>query len=152
MATPKKHLLNPSLASRIAFGKIIGLGIGVSIFFTLPILQSDIDLALRYGMLGWYVIFGAVIAFVGIYTKYPIFNWPIPALLRGAVIGFAMNLVLGCLIYQDMMAAFSHYTEFQFSNSMPIIQIAIEGLIWGTLIEFVLTRYVGQGDKLLKNL
>lgn len=152
MAKVPNHLFSPTLTSRIILGKIIGAGIGISVFFSLPILQTDIDLALRWGMLGWYILFGVGIAFGGIYTQCPVFNWPLPALLRGALLGFGLNLILGCLVHQDMMIAFSQYAEFQFSNSMPIIQLAIEGLIWGSLIDFVLTRYIGQGDKLFKNL
>jgi hypothetical protein len=148
----KKRIRPVSLTLRVTLGKLAGAGIGLAVFFSLPALQPDIDLALRLGMAGWYIIFGAVIAMAGIYTKIPYINWALPSILRGAAIGFGLNLVLGCLVYQQMLQAFSHYSDFQFANTMPIIQLGLEGLIWGALIDLFLTRMAGEGKDLAKNL
>jgi hypothetical protein len=152
MAQIHHHFRIDPLTFRIGLGKLLGGLIGVAVFFSLPSLQADIDPALRFGMLGWYIIFGAIIGFAGIYEKCPVFGFKFPTLLRGAVLGFGLNIVLGCLVHDNMIQAFSKYSEFQFSNSIPVLQIAIEGLIWGTLLDFILTRYAGQGKELLKNL
>jgi len=150
MAKTQKHTCKDSLTFRIGLGKILGGLIGLMVFFSLPALQANIDIALRFGMIGWYMIFGAIIGFAGVYTKYPLLGWGLPSILRGASIGFGLNLILACLVHDNMIQAFSHYSEFQFSNSMPIIQLAIEGLIWGALLDFALTRYAGEGKELLE--
>lgn len=153
MASTKKTLKTiPSLSYRITLGKLAGAGIGLAVFFSLPTVQPDIDVAVRFGMLGWYILFGAMIAFAGLYTKCPYVKWPFPAMLRGALLGFGFNLVLGALVHQDMMQAFSDYSEFHFANSMPILQLALEGLIWGALMDLFLTRMAGEGKDLVKNL
>lgn len=148
----KKSKRPVSLTLRLTLGKLFGAGIGLIVFLSLPAVNPDIDLALRFGMWGWYIIFGALIAFAGLYTKHPIFGWGMPAMLRGAMIGFGLNLVLGALVQEDMLAAFSSYSDFHMANSMPILQLAVEGLIWGALTDTALTFYAGQGKNLAKNL
>ena len=152
MARSKTKKRPISLTLRVTLGKLFGAAIGLVVFLSLPVLQSDIDTALRFGMWGWYIIFGAVIGFAGLYTKHPLFGWPLPAVLRGAVIGLVMNAVLGGLVHQDMVVAFAQYSDFQISNSKPIVQLAIEGLIWGALIDVAITFYAGQGKDLVKKL
>jgi len=148
----KKRTRPTSLTLRIALGKLFGAAIGGIIFLALPVLSTDIDLALRFGMWGWYILLGAVIGMSGIYTTHPVLKMRMPSLLRGAMIGFGMNLVLGALIFSHMNAAFANYSDFQFSTSMPIIQVAIEGLIWGALIDWLITFYAGDGKDLAKKL
>ena len=63
-----------------------------------------------------------------------------------------MNLILGGLVHQDMLQAFTSYSDFRISNAAPILQLAIEGLIWGALMDVALTFYAGQGKDLAKNL
>ena len=152
MAKTAKRTRPVSLTLRISLGKLFGAGIGGVVFFSLASLQGDIDPALRFGMWGWYIMFGAIIGFMGLYTKHPIFNFPLPSVLRGAVVGFGLNLILGCLVHVDMMQAFSSYSDFHFANTMPIVQLAIEGLIWGALIDGLLTKYAGEGKDLVKKL
>jgi hypothetical protein len=152
MAKTAKRTRPTSLTLRIMLGKLLGAGIGLIVFLSLPALQTDIDLALRFGMWGWYILFGAVIAMAGLYTRHPLLNFKLPPLFRGALIGFGLNLILGCLVHVDMMAAFAHYSDFHLANSMPIVQLAIEGLIWGALIDVLLTRFAGQGKDLVKKL
>jgi len=141
-----------SLTLRVGLGKLFGALIGASVFFSLPAVQPDIDLALRFGMWGWYILFGAMIAMAGIYTKYPIVGWPFPAVLRGAVLGFGLNIILGCLVQDNMMQAFADYSEFPLADSLPILQMGIEGLIWGAILDAALTFYAGQGKDLVKKL
>ncbi len=152
MAKTAKRTRPVSLTLRIILGKLFGAGIGVVVFFSLPTLQADIDLALRFGVLGWYILFGAIIGFMGLYTKHPVLNFRMPSLLRGAMVGFGLNVILGCLIHGDVVEAFAHYSDFHFANSMPIIQLAIEGLIWGALIDGLVTKFAGEGKELVKNL
>jgi hypothetical protein len=148
----QKRTRPTSLTLRILLGKLFGAAVGVSVFFSLPVLQPSGDWALRFGMLGWYLVFGVVIAFAGLYVKHPVLGLRMPPLLRGGLVGFGLNLVLGCLVHQDMMQAFASYSDFHFANSMPIIELAIEGLIWGALIDAALTFYAGQGKDLVKKL
>lgn len=152
MAKKSKRIRPTSLTLRIMLGKLFGAGIGAIVFLSLPALQPDMDIVLRFGVWGWYILFGAVIAFAGIYTKHPLLNFPLPPLLRGALIGFGLNLILGCLLHGDMIEAFADYSDFHFAQSMPVLQMAIEGLIWGALIDMLLTRYAGQGKDLVKKL
>lgn len=152
MAKTAKRTRPVSLTLRIILGKLFGAGVGLSVFFALPALQDDIDLALRFGVLGWYALFGAVIGFMGIYTKHPVLNFRMPSLFRGAVVGFGLNIILGCLIHADVVEAFAHYSDFHFANTMPILQLAVEGLIWGALIDTLLTRFAGEGKELVKSL
>jgi hypothetical protein len=51
-----------------------------------------------------------------------------------------------------MMQAFADYSEFPLADSLPILQMGIEGLIWGAILDAALTFYAGQGKDLVKKL
>ncbi len=152
MAKTKKRTRPVSLTLRVGLGKFFGFAIGGVVFYSLGALQQDMDMAVRLGMWGWYIIFGVVIALAGLYEKHPLLGFKLPPMFRGAILGFFLNLVLGGLVHQDMMIAFAQYSDFQVANSMPIIQLAFEGLIWGALMDTALTFYAGQGKDLVKKL
>lgn len=152
MAKMAKRTRPVSLTLRIILGKLFGAGIGLVVFFSLPVLQPDIDLALRFGVFFWYALFGAVIGFMGLYTKHPVLNFRMPPLFRGAIFGFGLNIILGCLIHRDVVEAFAHYADFYLVNAMPILELAFEGLIWGALIDSLITKFAGEGKKLTQNL
>ena len=69
---------NPSLMTRIAIGKGIGLLIGLVGFVFLPHFLPDASLMLRWGILLWYTTFGAIIGVFGVITSYPVLNLSLP--------------------------------------------------------------------------
>ena len=51
----------PSLVTRIAIGKLVGLVFGVIGFIFLPVIFPDADSFMRWGILLWYTTVGAII-------------------------------------------------------------------------------------------
>lgn len=138
MATPK------SLMYRIGIGKAIGFLIGIIGFICLPYFIVDASLMLRLAILFWYPTIGAVIGVFGVFTRHPMFNLPMPWWFRGALLGGWMNFVLTLFAYEQIsviviavMGEYSAYTS-------PFLMV-IEGAIIGMLIDFIATRYFGEG-------
>ncbi len=142
-----------SLTERIVWGKIFGFLIGAIAFLSLPALSPQMNLLTGFGIWLWYTMFGAVIAFMGIYREHPILGLPMPALLRGALVGAGLNLVLALLIYDDISTAFEFMSgTYVAITGAPVFLLMVEGAVWGMILDFVLTKWLGEGKDLVKKL
>lgn len=141
---------NPSLVTRIAVGKVIGLVFGLLGFFLLPYFLSDADLLLRWGVLLWYTTMGAIIGVFGVFTYHPVLHLPMPWWFRAPMIGAWMNFVLTFFAYDAMEAMlatmFGPYSPF----ASPF-WFAAEGAVIGIIIGFFATRLGGEGRETVDN-
>ena len=78
---------NPSLFNRLAAGKLVGLIVGLVFFLTIPLVWPSAELMLRWGVLLWYPLVGAVIGLVGIYRRDPVLQLPMPWWVRAPLVG-----------------------------------------------------------------
>lgn len=137
---------NPSLITRIAIGKLIGLAFGLIGFIFLPYFLPDAGWLLRWGILLWYTTVGAIIGVFGVFTYHPILKMPLPWWFRAPLIGAWMNFVLTFFAYdamQSMMVAL--FGEDGLLNSP--FWFVLEGALIGLLIGFLATRYGGEGKE-----
>lgn len=137
---------NPSLVTRIAIGKSIGLIIGLSGFIILPIMVPDINPLIRWGIMLWYITVGAIIGVFGVFTWHPILKLPMPWWFRAPLIGAWMNFVLVFFAYDTMEhIIFKILGEGAFISSP--FWFALEGGIIGLLIGYFATRFGGEGKQ-----
>ena len=68
----------PSLVTRVAVGKGIGLVIGLAGFLMLPMFVPEVDWLPRWGLLFWYITFGAIIGMAGVFTWHPVLKIRMP--------------------------------------------------------------------------
>jgi hypothetical protein len=68
----------PSLATRIAVGKVIGFVIGLIGFLSLPWFLPDAGWLIRVGILLWYTTLGGLIGVAGVFTWHPVLKLPLP--------------------------------------------------------------------------
>ena len=135
---------NPSLVTRIAIGKALGLIIGLAGFFMLPMFMADAPLMLRWGILLWYTTLGAIIGIFGVFTWHPILKLPMPWWFRAPFLGAWMNFVLTLFAYdqfKSVMVAFMGEDGFMQSPYW----FALEGAIVGLIIGFFATKFGGEG-------
>ena len=92
----------PSLVTRIAIGKSMGLAFGLIGFLMLPYVLPEADPMMRWGFLLWYRTLGAIIAIFGIFASHPVLQLPLPWWFRAPFIGGWMNFVLTLLMYEDL--------------------------------------------------
>ena len=141
---------SPSLVLRIAIGKTIGLIIGLFAFFILPQMMPEADLLLRWGVLLWYITFGAIIGVFGVFTYHPVLKLPMPWWFRAPFMGAWLNFVLSLIAYDKlalmMLAIFGEGGVI----SSPF-WLAAEGAIIGLIIGYFATKYGGEGETLLKD-
>ena len=132
------------IVRRIAVGKLIGLIFGLLGLFFLPDLNPETDFMLKVGILFWYITFGAVIGFVGLFDHHPIFKFPMPWWLRAPFVGAWLNSLLTLIAYekiqQIMLAFFSPESAF----ASPFWMV-LEGAIIGFIIGYFATRFGGEG-------
>ena len=137
---------NPSLITRIAIGKTLGLIIGLIGFVSLPHFLPDADMMLRWGILLWYITFGAIIGVFGVFTFHPVIKMPFPWWFRGAFLGAWLNFVLVFFAHDDMSAMLLALFGENGVLSSPF-WFAAEGAIIGFVMEFFATRYGGEGTE-----
>ncbi len=135
---------NPSLMTRIAIGKIVGLIFGLIGMFSLPYFIPDVGWMLRWGVLFWYITIGAIIGVFGVFTWHPILKIPMPWWFLAPWIGGWMNFVLTLFAYDQIKIMM--VTVFGESGLLqsPFWAIA-EGAIIGLIIGYVATRFGGEG-------
>ncbi len=137
---------NPSLVTRIAVGKMVGLGFGLAGFLMLPYFVPDADPLLRWGFLLWYLTLGALIGVAGVLDRHPALDLPLPWWLRGPVLGAWMNFVLTLLIH-DRLAEFSAALFGAGSPFASPFWFVAEGAVVGLVIGFAATRAGGEGPE-----
>lgn len=136
---------NPSLITRIAIGKGIGLMFGLLGFFSMAAFWPESDSLLRWGVLLWYITVGAVIGVFGAVSWHPVLKLPLPWWIRAPIIGGWMNFVLTFFAYdtfQAMILAVFGPNSF-FSPFWSILEGAVIGLVIG----FFATRFGGEGKE-----
>lgn len=137
---------NPSLATRVAIGKAIGLAIGLIGFFTLPMVYPDAAWQTRWGILFWYLTLGAVVGMAGVFTWLPVLMLPMPWWVRAPVIGAWMNFVLTFFAHEEMSRVLIAVFGRDGGLSSPFWFVA-EGAIVAGIIGYCATRVAGEGPE-----
>ena len=135
---------NPSLLTRIAIGKAIGLFFGLIGFILLPYFLPDGGWLLRWGILLWYTTVGAIIGVFGVVTYHPILKLPMPWWFRAPLLGAWMNFVLTFFAFDAMQAMMVAMFGEGGVLSSPF-WFTVEGAIIGLIIGYFATRFGGEG-------
>jgi hypothetical protein len=139
---------DPSLVTRIAVGKAVGLGFGLAIFLMQPYFVPDADPMLRWGLLLWYLTLGALIGVAGVLDRHPALDLPFPWWLRAPLLGAWMNFVLALLIHHQLI----EFSEALFGIGSLLtspVWFVVEGAVVGLVIGFAATRAGGEGPETL---
>ncbi len=134
----------PSLVTRVAIGKTLGLVVGLIGFFCLPYFMPDAGWLLRWGILLWYTTLGAIIGMFGVFTWHPVLKLPLPWWFRAPLLGGWMNFVLTFFAYDVMQAAMIA----MFGENGLLLSpfwFALEGAIVGLFIGYFATKIGGEG-------
>ena len=137
---------NPSLVTRVAVGKLIGLIIGLSAFFLFPLMMPEAAPMQRWGILVWYITFGAIIGVFGVMVRMPVLGFAFPWWCRGALIGGWLNFAMALMAYDQlagvMLAMFGEGGLF-----VSPFWIVAEGVMVGLIADYFATRCGGEGGK-----
>jgi hypothetical protein len=138
MATQK------SLVYRVGTGKALGLVVGVMGFYLLPALVDEPSLLVRIGVLLWYPTLGAVVGVFGIFSNHPVLNLSLPWWFRGFIIGAWFNFVLTLFAYEQI-STISIAMLGEYSAYISPFWMVLEGGIIGLIMDYLLTRWFGEG-------
>ena len=136
----------PSLVTRVAVGKIVGLAIGLIGFGTFEFILPDADWMLRWGVLLWYTTLGAIIGVFGVFNWHPVLRLPLPWWIRAPLIGGWMNFVLTFFAY-DLMKAVLVDLFSQYDLLTSPFWFVVEGAVVGLIIGYFATRFGGEGKE-----
>lgn len=135
-------LTKPSLTLRITAGKTVGFLFGLMVFFVLPGFYADASYHIRFGILFWYILIGAVVGFAGVYTRHPMINFPLPWWIRGILYGGWMNFVLALVAYDQIQEIL---ISVNMLGMMSPLWIIVEGAFVGLVADYFATRLGGEG-------
>lgn len=136
----------PSLMTRIAVGKTIGLLVGLTAFFFMPTLLPDADPMLRWGLLLWYITFGAIIGVFGVFTFHPVLKMPMPWYVNSPFMGGWLNFVLVFFAHDEMSAMMVSIFGADGALQSPF-WFAAEGALIGLVIGYFANRFGGEGPE-----
>jgi len=139
---------NPSLITRIAIGKLIGLIVGLIGFVAMPWFWPEAGWMIRWGVLLWYTSLGAIIGVFGVLTWHPILRLPMPWWFRAPVIGAWMNFVLTFFAHEAMENMLISTFGVDGLLTSPF-WFVLEGALVGLLIGYFATRFGGEGKETL---
>jgi FtsH-binding integral membrane protein len=128
------------LMQQIAVGKALGLLLGLIGFFILPYLLPEVSTLTRWGILCWYITFGAVIGMAAQIHYHPLLNCQLPWWLTSAIMGGWLNLVLTFFAYDVMLSMMLRLFGEHGLLQSPF-WFAAEGLILGLFIGFGVNRF-----------
>lgn len=137
------------LTTRITIGKSIGFLIGITAFLFIPYFLPDASATLKWGVLLWYITFGAIIGVFGVYTKISVINIVMPWWVRGAYIGAWLNFTISLIAYdalaQLMLSVFGE-------NGLLVspFWVVLEGAVFGFIIEYFATKFGGEGTTIVQ--
>ncbi len=134
----------PSLVTRIAVGKAVGLAFGLAGFFLLPLFWADADWLTRWGVLLWYPSIGAMIGVFGVFTTHPVLRLPLPWWIRAPLIGAWMNFVLTLFAYDSFLKIMVAVVGKESILTSPF-WFSLEGAAIGLVIGYLATRFGGEG-------
>lgn len=137
---------NPSLITRIAIGKSVGLFIGIIGFIILPMFWPEMPTMTKWGFMLWYTTMGAFIGVFGVFTWHPILKLPMPWWFRAPWIGAWMNFILTLFIYNDLQILMSNVFATNSIFSSPF-WLTAEGAIVGLIMGYLATRFGGEGKE-----
>jgi hypothetical protein len=135
---------NPSLVTRIAVGKAVGLVVGLIGFVCLPWFAPDAGWLIRWGVLLWYTTLGGLIGMAGVFTWHPMLRLSLPWWLSAPLLGAWMNFVLTFFAYDAMQAILVATFGADGMLASPW-WFTLEGALVGLLIGYVATRLGGEG-------
>ncbi len=146
MAVEMEVFSKPSLVTRIAIGKAVGLAFGLLGFVFLPFFLPEAGWLIRWGILLWYTTLGALIGMIGVFTRHPVLGLPMPWWFRAPLLGAWMNFVLTFFAYDVMRTMMvSVFGEDGFVQSP--FWFTLEGAFVGLVIGYVATRFGGEGKE-----
>ena len=140
---------HPSLVTRIAVGKLVGMALGLVGLITIPYLWPDLGWMERIGFLLWYTTVGAVIGMFGVITWHPILRMRMPWWFRSTLVGTWMNFVLTLFIYDILAAMLSDLFGADSLFRSPLWFVA-EGAIVGLIIGYFATQLGGEGPETVR--
>ncbi len=135
---------NPSLVTRIAIGKGIGLVFGLLGFFFVPYFAPELGWLFRWGILLWYATLGAIIGMFGVFSRHPVLDLPMPWWVRAPFIGAWMNFVLTFFAYDAMQLAMEAFFGADGLLQSPF-WFTLEGAAVGLIIGYFATKFGGEG-------
>ena len=131
----------PSLMTRIAVGKAIGLVVGMIAALSIPWFVAEVSALTRIGLLLWYPTMGAVIGVFGVMSRHPVLDLPLPWWVRAPLVGAWMNLVLVCFAHELLAELLSGV----FGADVSAFWFVFEGAVVGGIMGYFATRVGGEG-------
>lgn len=136
-----------SIVNRVIIAKVIGFVAGLLCVFIMPMMGSTLGIHFSIGIVLFMILMGALVGFMGIVDRHPIFKFKMPFWLRGIVVGAFMYLILILLSYDQIAVMLSQMDFMGMEFKSPYWSL-IDGAILGLIMEWAATKYAGEGSNL----
>ena len=136
-----------SIMGRIAVGKVVGLVVGAICLFFLPWFGFEPLSMFGLGTLIMFVLMGATIGMMGIFTRCPVSGFPLSWWLRGPLVGLAFMLMYILLSYDDIITVLQSSMLIWTGMQSPFWAL-LDGAFIGAVMGYLCTKISGEGPDL----
>ena len=146
MSILKDTFAYPSMFSRVGIGKTLGVLYGLFVVYIAIGILPDLSTSFLIGLWFWYILIGAVVGLLGAIRFYLFFTfkwW-----FRGPMIGAWMNFVLALLMVDFIPEILA---KLDLTHGSFIVRLVIEGAVLGLVMDFLATKFGGEGKESVKN-
>ena len=139
----KKQLIHRSLYTKGIAILMALIGIYVLTLYT------PLDTFTKWGFFLWYATFGGIILMMGFLVNHPFFpkDKTLRSIIRGLFIGGWMNFVLYFFAYDTIEIVKNTFGFLE--GQSGLVLIVLEGMLVGAVLDYLGTKYGGEGKELL---
>ena len=135
-----------SITGRIFISKVTGLLIGVLALLVLPLIPVETSLEFKIGFVLLIVTMGAMIGFIGMYERHPLFpSMKMPWWVRGPMVGVLFFLLM-VLLAKDAMVPFMSMDLVTWSGLTSPYWALLDGAFLGGVMGYITTKICGEGN------
>ncbi|WP_445945164.1 hypothetical protein [Shewanella sp.] len=136
-ATENRDPTQYLLMQQIALGKLLGLFAGLAGFLMLKYCFPETGALFRWGILLWYITFGAVIGLCVQISYHPILKCKLPVWLTTGVMGAWLNFVMSFFAFDQLLALMQNIFGIDGLLQSPFWFTA-EGMVMGLLFGIII--------------
>lgn len=129
------------LMTRATIAKSLGFLAGIVGFVATRAVAPNADSLFAWGILGLFISIGGIVGIIGVIKRVPIFNIPLPPVVRGAVMGGWFTFLCVLFGYDMIGKAFqtiSYLPEFMHNPFWMVF----DGVVLGATIDVVASRLI----------
>lgn len=132
------------LIKRTSTAKSLGFVFGLVGFAVIRLAAPETPILLAWGWLALTVTIGGIVGIIGLIDRIPLLDWPLPAWLRGGMMGAWMVVLVLLFGYPVLVDTLNEVEILPDAFKSPL-WIILDGFLLGAMMDVIVTAWRGSG-------